>query len=457
RYLTRPDPNSSMNMTANVNWNHHNAMANTVAEYNKTLPAHVAESVFIEFNKHTPESPLYAEGVKTLEILASNENTEVQKATAMYYIQGVLKMNPDVIYQIAEDVETGEWKLVDVLYQGKKIVPLVEQVEAFNALVNEVLSSILADKNLHVLEKLVRYQQKTAIPLDFSVKGSYDVSGTWHAKSMIYVVNSDMRMQTMREITDMHSRSANKTTMLIEKNVLRDTTYVDMARWVGQKDGDDPHEYRRKTDGQQGQTLDLTDDSEEAAIENSRVLSRALFGDVDGNQGKESFIDQDEFVATIIFLDEETVERHPEQLTNMMDVMTKFNYYRGELVKIKSECELQWNLDQAKKFKEMTTEMRGLGSQYCSETEPDNTPVLHTPSHVQKKLIQTVAAYIASFTPKKLDYRLMQDVSGWTLFKEYRDAVENAEKDGKEPSAEDRAKQAKAQRAYELAKLFRKR
>ncbi|AAK14612.1 unnamed protein product [Ectocarpus sp. 4 AP-2014] len=455
RNLTRSDPDSSMNMTANVNWNHHNAMAKTVVNYNKTLPTALATSVSIELNKHTPESPLYADCVKTLEILNSAENTEIQEATAMYCIQGVLKMNPDVIYQIAKDVETHDWKLVDVFHRGKKIIPLVEQVEDFNALINEVLLSILENKNLDVFEKLVRYQQKTTIPLDFSVKGSYDTSGAWHAKSMIYVVNSDMRMQTMREITDMHSRSANRTTMVIEKNVLRDTTYVDMARWVGQKDGGDPHEDMRKTDGLQEQTLDLTNDSEEAAIENSRVLSQALYGDADRGQGNENFIDQDEFVATIIFLDEETVQRHPEQLTGMMDVMTKHNYYRGELAQIKNQCELQWNLDQAKRFKEMTTEIESLPS--CTDTEPDNIPALHAHPHLEKKLIKTVAAYIASFTPKKLDYRLARDVSGWTLFQSYRDAVKNAEKDGKEPSAEDRAKQAKAHRAYELAKLFRKR
>lgn len=453
--LALPDPNSAMNMTANVNWNHQNTMANTVIEYNKTLPSQVAAGVSIELNKHTPESPLYADAVKTLEILVSN-GSEIQKSTAMYYIHGVLKMNRDVIYQMKENVETGEWYLVDVFFRNEKIEPIAEQVEDFNRLINEVLSSIVKDKDLIVLEKLVRYQQKTEIPLDFAVKGSYDEKGGWHTKSMIYVVAGNMYLQNT-QMQDMHSSSATKTTMLVEKNVDEDMSYVHMPRWVDQTDGENPHEERRRTERLQGQKLDLTSNSEEAAIENARILNLALYGDVDDDQRKENFIDQDEYVATIIFLDQETVKKHPEQLTDMIDVVTKHNYYRGELAKIRNDCELQRNLDQARRFKEMTNDIAAVATQACTTTEADSTLVPHnTPISVEEKLKLSVAKYIASFTPVKLDYRLKQDVRGWSLFTEYRDAVENARKDGKEPSAEDFVKKTKAERAYKLAKLFRK-
>lgn len=266
------------------------------------------------------------------------------------------------------------------------------------------------------------------------MKGGFDANGDWHTNFMIYVVRGELRGSVIHDIVSENMGKSDQTTITKDKSVTYDYNRVPM---------DSPAEYRRRSANVDGKAVDFGNKLATQVIEDAATLKTVFFGD------GTDFLNEDLFVAALIFLDRDFLLQEKGLLPETLSLVTDFSELRDQLIGIKNKCDLQQNLDRAKKVREtnqiLQAEFGTCDVEKCIALLPRRTET------VRQEIARLVHEKIISATADVLDHKLLSANIGWETFVSYRDAVKNKEAVGGKVTEDDRKKVMIAKNAMDQA------
>ncbi|CAM9974711.1 unnamed protein product [Pylaiella littoralis] len=313
------------------------------------------------------------------------------------------------LFEIGED-EDGKLALLQAWYKGKKVEFDQTQRKNFNQDLNKVRESIRNNGELTLLYELLKQYSETDVPFDCAVKGGFDANGDWHTNFMIYVVRGELRPQVIHDIVNENMGKSDQTTVTKDKSVTYEHTRLPM---------NSPAEYIRRSSYVDGTAIDVGNKLVEQVIEDAATFKTVFFGD------DTDFLNEDLFVSALIFLDRDFLLQEKSLLPKMLSLMTDFSDLRDQLIDIKNGCDLQQNLDRAKKVREMSqflqSEFGTCDLEKCVALLPSRTERVR--QEIAKLVYEDIISSISGF----LDHKILAKNIGWETFMSYRDAVKDKE------------------------------
>lgn len=387
----------------------------------------------------------------------------ITKPMANRYVQDVLGLKKEVIVAIDEGAGP-EFKLsIENVYLAdtmEKMVITGNQASAFEKDMNKVRNAMWKNGEIDLIVGLVRNYQLQEVPYDWSVRGMFDENNDFRAQYIVYVVGNNLHCQDINKMMNAHDGAK----MLMDKQVDKQVTYKtpnsDNRKFVsGETYGKDGTDRSCKINGHE--VLDLSNLRPKAISENAMIFTEALWGD------KETFLDPDTFRKVVIFLDEHMATddtRGTPELYEVFNLLTNQILVREAVKAVKDTGDIHHNLAIAKELTRVSNEIKNkkaghsvdIVKEFVESFDDPLTCLVNAPGaseEIEDSINTLIHQWLATDTPRLMEDKLVHDVVGWQVYRDYRDAVKRAEENGLELTGDLGAKKKALDKAYVASKI----